>query len=164
LIQTVSKSPGHAAFLGWVEGASHGQRGAVLPRRGCSELSDIDRRSDLARVDAKLEGNAGMALEPGAALAASPVSSFGTSRTGRNRPFTPTELNPGRLAAPCPRSLGAGLNRSRFQRSPRGTPMPTCPPFTRCGKQPEFVTSMLNPKAGRIVHVFQCRCGSTFWA
>src|SRR6516225_10209809 len=43
------------------------------------------------------------------------------------------------------------------------TPKPTSPPCTRCGKQPEFVTSMLDPKAGRIVLMFQCQCGNTSW-
>jgi hypothetical protein len=34
---------------------------------------------------------------------------------------------------------------------------------TRCGKRPAFVTSMLDPKKGRRVHVVQCECGDISW-
>jgi hypothetical protein len=34
---------------------------------------------------------------------------------------------------------------------------------TRCGKRPAFVTSMLDPKTGRRVHVVQCECGDISW-
>jgi hypothetical protein len=33
----------------------------------------------------------------------------------------------------------------------------------RCGKRPAFVTSMFDPKMGRIVHVVQCECGDVSW-
>jgi len=34
---------------------------------------------------------------------------------------------------------------------------------TRCGKKPAFVTSMLDPKTGRTIHVVQCECGDISW-
>jgi hypothetical protein len=43
------------------------------------------------------------------------------------------------------------------------TPEPGCPPCAGCGKQPHFITSMLDPKAGRTFHMFQCQCGEKFW-
>src|SRR5262245_53340096 len=44
-----------------------------------------------------------------------------------------------------------------------GTLKPICPPCTRCGKQPRFLTSMLDPKVGRTFHMFQCECGDKSW-
>ena len=40
---------------------------------------------------------------------------------------------------------------------------PTCPPCIRCGQQPRFIASMLDPKAGRTFHMFQCQCGDKSW-
>jgi hypothetical protein len=34
---------------------------------------------------------------------------------------------------------------------------------TRCGKRPAFVSSMLDPKTGRTMHVVQCECGDISW-
>jgi hypothetical protein len=45
----------------------------------------------------------------------------------------------------------------------QGQPDPICPPCTRCGKQPQFLTSMLDPRAGRIFHMFVCECGDRSW-
>jgi hypothetical protein len=40
---------------------------------------------------------------------------------------------------------------------------PTSPDCKKCGQQPNFVTSMLEPKAGRAFHMFQCECGEKSW-
>jgi len=37
--------------------------------------------------------------------------------------------------------------------------MPVSPRCVKCGEQPNFTTSMLDPRTGRKVHMFECRCG-----
>ena len=34
---------------------------------------------------------------------------------------------------------------------------------TQCGRQPKFVTSMLDPKTGRRAHLIRCECGDISW-
>jgi len=42
-----------------------------------------------------------------------------------------------------------------------GVHKPSSPPCRRCGKQPRFVVSMLDPASGRTVLMFRCECGDT---
>jgi hypothetical protein len=44
-----------------------------------------------------------------------------------------------------------------------GQRKPTSPPCTRCGEQPQFTTSMLDPPTGRTFHMFECQCGDRSW-
>jgi hypothetical protein len=39
----------------------------------------------------------------------------------------------------------------------------TSPPCSKCGEQPKFTTSMLDPPTGRTFHMFDCRCGNRTW-
>jgi hypothetical protein len=45
--------------------------------------------------------------------------------------------------------------------------MPPQEPFSpschRCGEQPRFTTSMLDPPTGRTFHMFECKCGNRTW-
>ena len=36
-------------------------------------------------------------------------------------------------------------------------------PCRRCGKEPRFVTSMLEPRSGRVFCMFKCDCGDKSW-
>jgi hypothetical protein len=40
---------------------------------------------------------------------------------------------------------------------------PISPRCLKCGEQPEFITSILDPKNGRAFHMFSCRCGNKTW-
>jgi len=40
---------------------------------------------------------------------------------------------------------------------------PVSPNCQKCGDQPNFTTSMLEPASGRIFHVFECKCGYKSW-
>jgi hypothetical protein len=40
---------------------------------------------------------------------------------------------------------------------------PISQPCTRCGNQPHYITSMLDPTAGGTFHMFECECGDKFW-
>ena len=42
-------------------------------------------------------------------------------------------------------------------------PKPTAPPCTRCGKQLNYLTTMLQPKTGEGFHMFECQCGDKSW-
>jgi hypothetical protein len=33
----------------------------------------------------------------------------------------------------------------------------------QCGEQPKLATSMLDPRTGLKVHMFECRCGKRIW-
>ena len=35
---------------------------------------------------------------------------------------------------------------------------------TRCGKALQPITSMLEPKSGRIFHMYRCECGEKSWS
>jgi hypothetical protein len=37
---------------------------------------------------------------------------------------------------------------------------PTSPRCLKCGEQPKFITSMLDPLTGRTFHRFECQCGN----
>jgi hypothetical protein len=36
-------------------------------------------------------------------------------------------------------------------------------PCARCGKQPRFISSVLEPRSGRLFHMFECECGEKSW-
>jgi hypothetical protein len=40
---------------------------------------------------------------------------------------------------------------------------PTSPRCSKCGEQPKFTTSMLDPPTGRTFHMFDCQCGDRTW-
>jgi hypothetical protein len=40
---------------------------------------------------------------------------------------------------------------------------PVSPSCLKCGEQPNFTISMLEPASGRIFHVFECKCGDKSW-
>jgi hypothetical protein len=40
---------------------------------------------------------------------------------------------------------------------------PTSPLCLKCGEQPKFITSMLDPSVGRKFHMFQCQSGDKTW-
>jgi hypothetical protein len=40
---------------------------------------------------------------------------------------------------------------------------PRSPDCLKCGRQPRFVTSMLDPPSGYTFHMFQCECGEKTW-
>jgi hypothetical protein len=40
---------------------------------------------------------------------------------------------------------------------------PTSPRCLKCGEQPKFTTSMLDPPTGRTFHMFECQCGNRTW-
>jgi hypothetical protein len=40
---------------------------------------------------------------------------------------------------------------------------PVSPNCQRCGDQPAFTTSMLEPSSGRTFHMFECKCGDKSW-
>jgi hypothetical protein len=42
-------------------------------------------------------------------------------------------------------------------------PEPISPRCLRCGEQPKFISSMLDPPTGRTFHMFECQCGSRTW-
>jgi hypothetical protein len=33
----------------------------------------------------------------------------------------------------------------------------------KCGEQPDFTTSTLDPVSGRTFHMFECKCGDKSW-
>ena len=37
------------------------------------------------------------------------------------------------------------------------------PSCAKCGKRPEYLTSMLDPKVGRTFYMFRCECGEQSW-
>jgi hypothetical protein len=49
----------------------------------------------------------------------------------------------------------------KFDYSDRSGPTP--PRCLKCGEQPSFMTSMLDPPTGRKFHMFECRCGDRSW-
>lgn len=40
---------------------------------------------------------------------------------------------------------------------------PVSPLCLKCGKQPKYVTSMLDPPTVRRFHMFECECGDRSW-
>jgi hypothetical protein len=42
-------------------------------------------------------------------------------------------------------------------------PEPISPRCLRCGEQPTFTASMLDPPTGRTFHMFECKCGGRTW-
>jgi lysyl-tRNA synthetase class I len=40
---------------------------------------------------------------------------------------------------------------------------PVSPLCLKCGKQPKYVTSMLDPPIARRFHMFECECGDRSW-
>jgi len=42
-------------------------------------------------------------------------------------------------------------------------PKPISPRCLKCGEQPKFITSMLDPPTGRTFHMFECQCGNRTW-
>jgi len=42
-------------------------------------------------------------------------------------------------------------------------PPPNAPRCPKCGEQPKFGTSILDPPTGRIFHMFECQCGERSW-
>ena len=37
------------------------------------------------------------------------------------------------------------------------------PVCQKCGAQPKFIASLLEPRSGRTYHMFQCDCGDKSW-
>jgi hypothetical protein len=40
---------------------------------------------------------------------------------------------------------------------------PKPPRCIKCGEQPMFITSMLEPAKGRVFLMFECKCGTRSW-
>jgi hypothetical protein len=59
----------------------------------------------------------------------------------------------------CPQGIVGILCAMEKQERPK----PISSRCSRCGEQPKFINSMLDPPTGRTFHMFECQCGNRTW-